>query len=79
MAEVQAWDDDTMDMYFDGEHHFGISTREVVLKHKTGSEGIISVSTDLWIIRCSGQMMQVCSKEPEPSLCLMIIYSNEGG
>lgn len=47
VAEVQAWDDDTMDMYFDGEHHFGISTREVVLKHKTGSEGIISVSTDL--------------------------------
>ena len=41
-------DDDTMDMYFDGEHHFGISTREVVLKHKTGSEGIISVSTDLF-------------------------------
>lgn len=47
VAEVQAWDDYTMDMYFDGEHHFGVSTREVVLKHKAGSGGIINVNTDL--------------------------------
>ena len=47
VAEVQAWDDDTMDMYFDGEHHFGVSTRKVIFKHKAGSKGIIKVSTDL--------------------------------
>jgi hypothetical protein len=34
VAEVQAWDDDTMDMYFDGEHHFGISTMAIKLLRK---------------------------------------------
>ena len=47
VAEVQAWDDYTIDMNFDGEHHFGVSTREIVLKNKAGSAGIINVSTDL--------------------------------
>lgn len=47
VAEVQAWDDYTIDMYFDGEHHFGVSAREVILKHKAGSKGNLLVSTDL--------------------------------
>lgn len=47
VAEIQAWDDYTIDMNFDGEHHFGVSTREIVLKNKAGSAGIINVSTDL--------------------------------
>lgn len=46
-VEVQAWDDYTLDMYFDGEHHFGISTREIVLKNKPNSSALIDVSTDL--------------------------------
>ncbi|WP_455674578.1 fimbrial protein [Phocaeicola sp.] len=47
IAEVQAWDDNTIDMSFDGEHHFGVSTREILLKNRVGSNGIIYVSTDL--------------------------------
>lgn len=47
VAEVQAWDDYTIDMSFDGEHHFGVSSREIILKNKAGSAGIISVNTDL--------------------------------
>ena len=46
-VEVQAWDDYTLDMFFDGEHHFGVSTREVVLKNKPNSNALIDVSTDL--------------------------------
>lgn len=44
---VQAWDDNTTDMYFDGEHHFGVSAREITVSHKANSTGVINVSTDL--------------------------------
>lgn len=44
---VQAWDDNTTDMYFDGEHHFGVSTREIAISHKANSTGVINVNTDL--------------------------------
>ncbi|WP_456088614.1 hypothetical protein [Parabacteroides sp.] len=47
VAEVQQWDDNTIDMSFDGEHHFGVSTREIMLKNKAGSKSTINVSTDL--------------------------------
>lgn len=46
-VEVQAWDDYTLDMYFDGEHHFGISTRAILLKNKINSSALMDVSTDL--------------------------------
>ncbi|MBD9167416.1 MAG: DUF4906 domain-containing protein [Parabacteroides johnsonii] len=47
VAEVQQWDDNTIDMSFDGEHHFGVSTREIILKNKAGSKSAIDVATDL--------------------------------
>ena len=61
-VEVQAWDDYTLDMYFDGEHHFGVSTREVVLKNKPNSNAIIDVSTDL-----SDYTMQWADAEGTPA------------
>lgn len=47
VAEVQQWDDNTIDMSFDGEHHFGVSAREIILKNKAGSKGTIDIVTDL--------------------------------
>lgn len=47
MVEVQQWDDNTIDMSFDGEHHFGVSSREIVLNNKAGSNAAIDVFTDL--------------------------------
>ena len=47
MVEVQQWDDNTIDMSFDGEHHFGVSSREIVLNNKAGSNAVIDVFTDL--------------------------------
>ena len=46
-AEVQSWDDYTIGMYFDGEHHFGVSARELVLRNRAGDKRTISVDTDL--------------------------------
>lgn len=47
VAEVRQWDDNTIDMSFDGEHHFGVSSREIILKNKAGSKATIEVFTDL--------------------------------
>lgn len=47
VAEIQAWDDYTIDMNFDGEHHFGVSTREIVLKNKAGSGSAEARATGL--------------------------------
>lgn len=46
-VEVKAWDDSTTDMYFDGEHYFGVSTRTVTLSHKANSINTMDVTTDL--------------------------------
>lgn len=52
-VEIQAWDDNTHDMYFDGEHHFGVSAREIVLNSKANSMKNIQVNTDI-----TGYIMQ---------------------
>ncbi|MCP9610927.1 fimbrial protein [Coprobacter tertius] len=46
-VEVQSWEDSTTDMYFDGEHHFGLSTREIQVAYKENSSAKINVSTDI--------------------------------
>lgn len=45
--EIKAWDETTKDMYFDTEHHFGVSAREVVLGSKKNSSAMIYVDTDI--------------------------------
>lgn len=45
--EIEAWDESTTDMYFDTEHHFGVSTREIVLGSKQNSVMTMSVNTDV--------------------------------
>lgn len=46
-VEIKAWDDNTQDMYFDGEHHFGVSAREVILNSKVNSVKPLFVNTDI--------------------------------
>lgn len=45
--EIKAWDELTTDMYFDTEHYFGVSGREIVLASKQNASATVSVNTDL--------------------------------
>ena len=45
--DIQSWDESTTDMYFDTDHHFGVSTREVVLGSKQNAALTVQVDTDL--------------------------------
>lgn len=45
--DIQSWDESTTDMYFDTDHHFGVSTREVVLESKQNAALTVQVDTDL--------------------------------
>ncbi|MDH6305307.1 hypothetical protein M2459_002407 [Parabacteroides sp. PF5-5] len=47
ISEVQTWDENSTDMYFDGEHYIGVSARTVLLKSWAGSTSEISVNTDV--------------------------------
>lgn len=46
-VEIKEWDDQTTDMSFDGEHHFGVSKRVVEVEKKAGSSDTIQINTDL--------------------------------
>ena len=46
-VEVKNWNDNTTDMYFDGDHHFGLSTRKVVLNFRAGSSYHVDVDSDI--------------------------------
>lgn len=45
--EIQAWDEATTDMYFDTEHHFGVSSREMILKNRQNALDTIWINTDI--------------------------------
>ena len=53
IATVESWDEHTTDMYFDGEHHYGVSTRHLKLQYRMNSKGVIYIDTDL-----TGELMQ---------------------
>lgn len=44
---IEDWDESTLDMYFDGIHHFGIESREITLAYLRGDVRTLSVDTDL--------------------------------
>lgn len=46
-VEVEAWNEVTTDMFFDGEHHIGVSSRLLVVENQAGATGSIEVDTDL--------------------------------
>lgn len=46
-VEIKAWDEATEDMNFDTEHHFGLSSREVILASRQNDTAIIRVNTDI--------------------------------
>lgn len=58
---VEAWQEETTDMYFDGEHHYGVSTRNVQLKYRANSKATIEVETDL-----TGDLLQWCDAQGNP-------------
>ena len=58
---VEAWDEHTTDMYFDGAHHYGVSTRHVKLQYRANSQAYIEVNTDL-----SGELLQWADANGNP-------------
>lgn len=61
IATVESWDEHTTDMYFDGEHHYGVSTRHLKLQYRMNSKGIIYIDTDL-----TGDLLQWVDAEGSP-------------
>lgn len=61
VATVEPWDENTTDMYFDGEHHYGVSTRHLKLQYRMNSKGIIYIDTDL-----TGDLLQWVDAEGTP-------------
>lgn len=61
IATVESWDEHTTDMYFDGEHHYGVSTRHLKLQYRMNSKGIIYIDTDL-----TGDLLQWVDAEGTP-------------
>lgn len=45
--EIKAWDESTADMYFDTEHHFGVSAREIEVGSKQNASAMIQINTDI--------------------------------
>ncbi len=61
IATVESWDEHTTDMYFDGEHHYGVSTRHLKLQYRMNSKGVIYIDTDL-----TGELMQWVDTDGNP-------------
>jgi len=59
---VEAWDEHTSDMYFDGEHHYGVSARYVNLGYRINSQEIIDINTDL----SGGELLQWVNADGTP-------------
>lgn len=53
IASVEPWDEHTTDMYFDGEHHYGLSSRNITLHYQPNMKETISINTDL-----TGELLQ---------------------
>jgi|GEM_PF-59381 len=58
---VEPWDENTTDMYFDGSHHYGVSTRNAKLQYRAGSQVYINVDTDL-----TGELFQWVDADGNP-------------
>lgn len=61
VAEVEPWDSNTTDMYFDGAHYYGVSAREVILKYRANSTNTIKINSDL-----TGEQLQWCDENGHP-------------
>ncbi|MCD8137304.1 MAG: hypothetical protein LUH01_15680 [Parabacteroides gordonii] len=62
IATVESWDEHTTDMYFDGEHHYGVSTRHLKLQYRMNSKGVIYIDTDL-----AGDLLQWVDADGTPT------------
>lgn len=47
VAEIEAWEDFTTEMYFEGENHFGVSSRILTLGYLAGNTGRVDVQATL--------------------------------
>lgn len=61
VSTVEPWDENTTDMYFDGEHHYGVSSRLVELQYRLGSQQVVDIDTDL-----TGDLLQWVDAEGNP-------------
>lgn len=61
VATVEPWDENTTDMYFDGEHHYGVSSRQVKLQYRLGSQEVVYINTDL-----TGDLLQWVDADGNP-------------
>lgn len=61
VATVEPWDENTTDMYFDGDHHYGVSSRHVKLQYRLGSQEVVYIDTDL-----TGDLLQWVDAEGNP-------------
>lgn len=61
VATVEPWDENTTDMYFDGEHHYSVSSRHVKLQYRLGSQEVVYIDTDL-----TGDLLQWVDAEGNP-------------
>ncbi|WP_455639260.1 hypothetical protein [Parabacteroides sp.] len=61
IATVESWDEHTTDMYFDGQHHYGVSSRHVKLQYRENSQEIVYIDTDL-----TGEVLQWVDAEGNP-------------
>lgn len=61
VATVEPWDENTTDMYFDEEHHYGVFSRQVKLQYRIGSQEIVYIDTDL-----TGDLLQWVDAEGNP-------------
>ncbi len=67
-AVVVPWEDDTMDMVFDGVHHFGVSSRLVTLPDREGAFETIRVDTDLDTYTLSWTDASGTAEAPVPTI-----------
>jgi hypothetical protein len=71
VATVESWEEYTTGMHFDGEHHYGVSSRHVRLQYRENSQGLILIDTDLTGERLQWVDMEghpINTDEPSPSL-----------
>ena len=47
VATIEDWDDETTELWFDGPHHFGVSSREITTSYRATASQSIKVTTDL--------------------------------
>ncbi|MDL2231174.1 hypothetical protein LJB85_00350 [Porphyromonadaceae bacterium OttesenSCG-928-L07] len=73
VAEVQAWEDFTTEMFFNGNHYLGVSARRLKMRYGTGREREIAIQSDIkytiqWLDHYGNGIGEAVSEENMPLL-----------